>query len=377
MGGQNLGSRLKMKKLGLLAALAAALALGACEFTQNAVSPSVSGQPVGTVAAPTPTVGAPVEPVQIAPLDISQPGIATGTLVGERVIQFRADLTRLQSATAEQIQRHQQLRADAEANANSYQTTVGAINAKLQVGTTPGNPGVIDAWRRAQGQLQLVGADLDQMNALSNNAATNAAFAAYLLESIRASYSVYGAVEEDHRQLRILEDATSQTSVSIDRLLTQLSDDISRHNHFLGIERANLTQMALAVNNGEYYGTTLAGQAIMPAAVPTSPPGAGLVSGRPLVVIRFDRADVKYEQALYQAANAALARRPNAAFDLVAVAPAIGTPAQVALNSDIARTNADKVMRSLLNMGLPADRISLSQVTDPNVQTNEVHLYVR
>jgi hypothetical protein len=49
----------------------------------------------------------------------------------------------------------------------------------------------------------------------------------------------------------------------------------------------------------------------------------------------------------------------------------------VALNSDIARTNANKVARSLLNMGLPAERISISQATDPNVQTNEVHLYVR
>ncbi len=117
-----------MKKLSLFAVLTAALALGACEFTQNAVGPSVSGAPVGTVPAPTP-VGAPVQPVQIAPLDVSQPGIATGTLVGERVIQFRSDLTRLQQATAEQIQRHQQLRGDAEANANAYQTTVGAINA--------------------------------------------------------------------------------------------------------------------------------------------------------------------------------------------------------------------------------------------------------
>jgi len=95
------------------------------------------------------------------------------------------------------------------------------------------------------------------------------------------------------------------------------------------------------------------------------------------VVIRFDRSDVKFEQALYQATSAALVRRPNAAFDLVAVSSAIGTPAQVALNSDIARTNADKVMRSLLNMGLPADRISTGQVTDPNIQNNEVHLYVR
>ena len=387
-----------MKKRSILAALAVTMTLGACEFSQNAVAPSISGQPVGTQAsasgqpvgtqasasgqplgteASAPVAGASVQPLPYQPLDTSQPGVPTGTLVGERVEQFHADLTRLQTATAEQIQRHQQLRADSEANAAAYQTTVGAINAKLQVGTTPGNPGVIDAYKRAQAQLQMVGADLDQMNTLSNNAANNAAFNAYLLESIRASFSVYGAVEEDHRQLNILQDAATQTSVSIDRLLTALTEDISRQNHFLGIERANLTQMAMAVNNGEYYGTTLASRAIMPPAQPATAPGTGLLSGRPLVVVRFDRSDVKFEQALYQATSAALARRPNAAFDVVAVGSAIGTPAQVALNSDIARTNADKVMRSLLDMGLPADRVSLSQVTDPNIQSNEVHLYVR
>ena len=380
-----------MNKQSIIAVLAVAMTLGACEHPQNAApptvttsqsakpaDPTVSGQPVGTEPVVTaPVAGAPIQPVPYQSLDTSKPGVPTGTLVGERVEQFRADLTRLQELTAEQIQRHQELRADSEANAAAYQTTVGAINAKLQVGTTPGNPGVIDAYHRAQSQLQMVGADLDQMNTLSNNAANNTAFNAYLLESIRASYSVYGAVEEDHRQLHILEDAATQTAVSIDRLLSALSEDISRQNHFLSIERANLTQMAMAVNNGEYYGTTLASRAIMPPAQPASAPGTGLASGRPLVVIRFDKNDVKFEQALYQATSAALTRRPNAAFDLVAVASAIGTPAQVALNSDIARTNADKVMRALLDMGLPADRISMSQVTDPNIQANEVHLYVR
>jgi uncharacterized lipoprotein NlpE involved in copper resistance len=375
-----------MKIRNIFAALAVTMTLVACTNTQKTVVPSasaqtasassVSGQPLGTEPA-APVAGAAIQPLPYQPLDASKPGQPTGTMVGERVEQFRADLTRLQQATAEQIQRHQQLRADAEANAAAYQTTVGAINAKLQIGTTPGNPGVIEAYKRAQTQLQMVGADLDQMNVLSNNAANNAAFNAYLLDSIRASYSIYGAVEEDHRQLRILEDAATQTSVNIDRLLSALTEDVSRQNHFLGIERSNLTQMAMAVNNGEYYGTTLASQAIMPPATPASAPGTGLASGRPLVVIRFDRSDVKFEQALYQATSAALVRRPNAAFDLVAVSSAIGTPAQVALNSDIARTNADKVMRSLLNMGLPADRISTGQVTDPNIQNNEVHLYVR
>jgi hypothetical protein len=336
---------------------------------------TASGSPLG---APTAALsdGTPVRTLTAAQLDTSQPGKPTGTLVGQRVIQFREDLTKLQQGVQQQATRHQQLRQDAENNAAGYQTTVGAINAKLQLGTTPGNPGVIQAWRQAEGQLRGVDEDVAQMNLLANDAASNAAFASYLLDSIRAAYTASGAMDEDHRQLRILEDSTQQTAVSIDRLLSQLSDDITRQNRFLGIERSNLTQLSLAVNNGEFYGTSLASRTA-PAAAPVAAPGTGMSTGRPLVVIRFDRSTVDYEPALYEAASKALQRRPNAGFDLVAVAPAKGSPAEVALNSDIARTNANKVMRSLQNMGLPADRMSVTQVTDPNVPTNEVQIYVR
>jgi hypothetical protein len=34
-------------------------------------------------------------------------------------------------------------------------------------------------------------------------------------------------------------------------------------------------------------------------------------------------------------------------------------------------------MRSLTGMGLPADRISLSATTSPDIRSNEVRLYVR
>jgi hypothetical protein len=59
------------------------------------------------------------------------------------------------------------------------------------------------------------------------------------------------------------------------------------------------------------------------------------------------------------------------------VAPASGAAAQQALNGDIARTNADRVVRSLLGMGLPADRVSSGQTNDAAVQSNEVRIYVR
>src|SRR3546814_4145350 len=58
--------------------------------------------------------------------------------------------------------------------------------------------------------------------------------------------------------------------------------------------------------------------------------------------LRFDRPDVEYQQALYTAVNRALERRPQAVFDLVAVAPSRGSAAQAAANTTTARRNADR-----------------------------------
>ena len=86
---------------------------------------------------------------------------------------------------------------------------------------------------------------------------------------------------------------------------------------------------------------------------------------------------MEYDQTLYTAVSQALERRPNAAFDLVAVAPGLGSPSQVALASNKSRRDAEGVLRSLTNMGLPSDRMSLTATTNPNGQISEVHVYVR
>ena len=98
---------------------------------------------------------------------------------------------------------------------------------------------------------------------------------------------------------------------------------------------------------------------------------------QPLVVIRFDRTNVQYEQPLYNAISRALQRRPNAMFDLVAVAPSGGNAARVALASSSSKKNAETVLRSLSDMGLPLERVRLSALTSNSAQTSEVHLYVR
>ncbi|RMD63577.1 MAG: hypothetical protein D6826_04575 [Alphaproteobacteria bacterium] len=302
----------------------------------------------------------------------------SGTHVGQKIQELREDLARLQTRIADHNQQLQAYREAARRGARAYHSLVAQINARLQVGTTPGNPELVAQWNQAQVELDKVGESISKLNSLASEVSSTSALAAFLLESTRATFELRGAVEEDHRQLAVLEDEVNKTVVVIDRLLNELSEDISRAQNYYTTERANLTAMQVAIDNGEYIGGSLAGRAY--GTPPPPPPGgaAALVGKRqPLVIIRFSEPDVDYEQALFAAVSRALERKPNAGFDLVAVAPNVGSPAQVSLATSKSRRFAEKVLRSLTRMGLPADRITLSATSSPNVQVNEVHVYVR
>ncbi len=356
--------------------------LGACSFSEEAAWPSLTGKdPTGAQAAETPPAGTAPGPKlgesQFPPPGVT-PGQPTGTLVGQKIQELRSDLGRLQGELSNHNNQLQTQRANARQGAAAYHGLVGQIRARLQVGSTPGNPELVAQWNQAQTELSKVGESIAQLNALSTDAASTSALAAFLLDSTRATFGLYGALEEDHRQLAILEDEVNKTVVVLDRLLNELTQDITRTQNYFASERSTLTALAVAIDNGEFIGPSLANQAFgMPA--PPLPGGAAGMVGRaaPLVVIRFNQPNVRYDQALYTAVSQALDRRPNAAFDLVAVAPGLGSPSQVALATNRSRREAEGVLRSLTNMGLPADRVSLSATTNPNAQVSEVHLYIR
>ncbi|HEX9464963.1 MAG TPA: hypothetical protein VGB82_20375 [Alphaproteobacteria bacterium] len=306
---------------------------------------------------------------------------------------MNADAQKLDGSVAARVAAVQQIRADAVQTAQTYQQLVGTINARLQVGTTPGNPILQQQWNQANAALDNFGAEIGRMSELSNQVAADASTAAFLLESVRAAYSLSGAVEEDHKALAAVEDKVNREVVTIDRMLNDLSEDISRQSAYMSRERSNMTALSIAIKNGELFGAGLANRAFSPASpVDGSParlgvspgaaprgvdPSASAIGRRPLVVIRFDRPNPSYEQALYTAVSRAMERRPNAVFDLVAVSPGRGNQAQVALASANAKRQAETVMRSLTDMGLPPDRVTLSASTSAQTQTNEVQLFVR
>ncbi|MBT3791576.1 MAG: hypothetical protein HOF95_00945 [Rhodospirillales bacterium] len=382
------------------ALIMAGLLLGGCSYVSDSLFPSLWGDDPVT---PPPSKVAKARPIapKVVPRPVPQaanpprlgtstftppsvtPGSPTGTAVGAKVAQMRSELGQLQSAINRHNSRLQRTRVQTIAHAQRYHGTVAAINSRLQVGTTPGNPVLINQWNVAQSQLDGVSRDIAAMNSLANNVASDSATASYLLETTRATYGLSGAVDGDHRQLSILEDEVNRTVVLIDRLLNELSEDINRQSAYVGNERKNLTTLSVAVKNGELLGSSLANRAVNAAPFQARPNSGSRamasVGGqrRPLVVIRFDQAKVEYEQALYSAISRTLERRPQAGFDLVAVTPIRGSAAKVAQSSNAARRAAERVLRSLTSMGLPASRVTLSAGTSNQAQTNEVHIYVR
>jgi hypothetical protein len=341
---------------------------------QNA-QPTVTQTP-----APAPTQGAAPPAVgtgNYTPQPVT-PGASTGTYVGQKVASLRGDLQRLQTNINQHNQELQQARQGMASDAGSYYSLVASINSRLQVGTTPGNPQLVQQWTQAQASLGRLGDDITRLNTISNAAASDSALAAYILESVRAAYGLQGAVDEDHRQLAILENDCNRTVVLIDRLLNDLSEDISRQSNYVSNERRNLTVLSLAIKNGELYGQSLNNRAFANAAPQQVASATPAIAGRqPLMVIRFDRPNVAYEQALYSAVSRALDRRPGATFDVVAVSPTGGNAGQSALNTSTSKRNAETVVRSLTNMGLPPDRINLSATSSASAQGNEVQVFVR
>jgi len=335
--------------------------------------PDAGGVPTGApVARNAPLTSGGLAPaVTITPVAI-EAGSDTGTAVNKTIQSLRSQVSGLESKLAANAARLSDLRNNGAASAVSYQQTKAQITTRLQVGTTKGNPELVSEWNSAQSSLDALSANINGLNALGTDIATDSSTAHFALDQIGATFNVSGAVDEDHRQLSLLQDETSQTLVMIDRLLSEVSDAVQRQTAYVANERGGLTTLAAAIKNGELYGGTpgITAQA--------ASGGVQLASaGSPLVVIRFDHPGVDYQQILYAALNQALQSRPNAGFEVVAVSPTKGNAASVQIAQTTAKRYAQEVMRSMTDMGVPAARMGVASSTDPGAAGSEVRVFFR
>ncbi len=346
--------------------------------------PSAGAAPIAVASAAVPmppSVAAPVAAAPIVPGTapvatitpvVIAPGADTGTQVNRTIQSIRAQVAGLQQKIAGNAARLTDLRNQGAGAANAYQNSKARITARLQIGTTRGNPELVAEWNSAQASLDSLSANINALNALGTDVNNDSSSAHFALNQISATMNVSGAVDEDHRQLTLLEDETSQTVVVLDRLLSEISQNVQRQTAYAANERSNLTVLMNAIKAGELYG-----------ALNTPVPSGALSSqqlasnGQPLMVIKFDRPDVDYQQQLYAALNQALQSRPSAGFEVVAVSPSRGNAAAVQIAQTTARRHAQDVMRSMTDMGVPATRLGVASTTDPAASGSEVRVFVR
>lgn len=312
----------------------------------------------------------------------------TDTIVGRKVDELRTDLFALQGRVSSLSEKLRSIEDRSQRQSAEYNASIATINTQLQSGTTPGNPRLVQRLSVAEKNLDDLSQNVADLNTLAVEIANTASVASFLLENARAAYGLSGAIEEDHARLAQLEDQVNGVVVTIDRQLNNVNDDITRTASFLSSERSNLRAVALAVTNGDMYGKSLAnksfasgtaGQAsfLQPASYAPMQ-SVGMPSGRrQLAKIRFDNPDVNFEQPVYLAVSEALEKFPQASFDIVAIHPTGGNAAQNTIESTRARRNAERVMRSLTQMGLDLSRIDLSYAPSAEAQTNEVHIFIK
>src|SRR3974390_701279 len=348
--------------------VSAAPAEGAAPAGAPGTMPGAPEGVEGTV--PSSPSGGPATAAGITPVTI-EPGTDTGPPFGHTVQALRSNVGGIQDRIMADAQQFADLRSSAGQSSETYHQAKSTVAARLQLGTTRGNPELVSQWNTAQPPLDSMTGNVNSMSALGSDIANQASAAHFALTTIEATFNVAGAVDEDHHQLAVLRDETDQLIVIIDSLLNNVSDAVQRQTTFVANERASLITLANAIKSGSYYGDLTAG-GVTGASFASMP-----ASGPALVTIRFSHPRVDYQQILYTAVSQALQSRPGSSFSVVAVSPTRGSAAAVQLAQNEAEHHGRDVLRSLTDMGVPANRLDLSSSTDPRVSASEVRVYVR
>ena len=310
---------------------------------------------------------------------------ASGTFVGQKINPLREDFVAVAEAFNIHRDSYEEIKSRVYGASTEFYGTIAAINTKLQLGTTPGNPVLVRQYDEGQSELDNIEEYMREINLLNQKVNADAGVVALLKSTLNKTLRLAGAIDQDHRQLELLEDDTEKLEIDIARLINEITEEISRQAGFAKIENQNMLVMAVAIRNGEAMGTGILNRSFLAAQAlaDAGPPDQQLdvpqvnITGLPLVVIRFDDPDINYEKTLFDAIGTTVDKKSDATFGLVAVAPIGKNEGETRINSSKVKKYAERVLRSLVSFGLPSKKVALTAKTSGDVVVPEVHIYVQ
>ena len=317
------------------------------------------------------------------PISISKVG-NTGTLVGQKVIAYRYELSKLQDSIERNNNELQKVRSSVIDNAIEYHNITAAMEAKLQVGTTPGNPIMYQMLQKTQSNVVTMDENANTLNKIYNQAVSDMSVVNNLQDSIRATYSVSGAVDEDHAQLRTLENETSQTAILINSLLSEVGSDYSRQLEYTSTARQDLAKLDRIIKVGSYgVNNTPLPNNIQREYLPTprAPHAHHMkpnhtqnhVQGKPLYVAKFNKENVNYKESLNKTIKAAQNKNDEVRYEIVAVTP-INAPSNT---KNIAQNQAAKFFEEITRAGVSPEKIDILSKTSETATGAEVQVFVK
>lgn len=110
----------------------------------------------------------------------------------------------------------------------------------------------------------------------------------------------------------------------------------------------------------------------VPPAVPGAPPVP------PLAAVRFGAPPESWQPGLIEIVRMALARKPEALFQVQTLVPARGTPqAQAAALAASGRTGGRLVAETIVSAGASSAQVEMTASSDASVTEPEVRVYVK
>ncbi len=266
---------------------------------------------------------------------------------------------------------------------SDYVSLIAGMTVRLQTGTTPGNPRLVSQWSQSQEALEDLARELIDLNRLANDIDNDASLSAFLINAIRATYGISGAVEEEHEELKRIEDELSYLMNRVGRLVTAVNDDIARQTTYLEEERRSMQTLALAVKRGEFFGNSILNRTMQTFDDFDAQQAAyemkrtAISSRYPIITIRFAEDNVDYAKMLYKAVDGAVDLKPNANFKVISISPETSSMMTAEAAKNYAAQKAELIFRDMVKMGVPAKNITLVNMTSPDVDVAEVQVFLK
>ena len=98
---------------------------------------------------------------------------------------------------------------------------------------------------------------------------------------------------------------------------------------------------------------------------------------KPLMIIRFNQRKVYFEQQMYNAVARAVSAKPSVVFDIISYIPQSRDHEKNMRVMTKASKHLKSITDSLVKMGVPATRFSVSTKLTPGISYDEIHIFVR